>query len=1028
MLRFRVFGGVRVVRGDGTLLTMARREQQLLACLLVRKGHGSTADELIDCIWGDDLPADPRNSLQVLVKRVRDGLGESGRAVVINVGDGYGLAIDHRSSDVDVFRRLSSAAFALRDPEPALAARLLERCVDLSAGELPEAPLESAVSDDIWELSRLRDEVCDEAARLSAGRPPATTATSAASDDLVIMVLRLAELDDMSLADVVIAATKRGGRVRRCSHGLLVVIHREAGAAVRAAKRTIDALAGGGDRLLGGSIDRLAIGTRGIERPVQAAVSAYPGQILVSRSIAAAAATAAPEVQLSVAGTDAWQVGFVQEPRDRLARPGGSSVELVGRRTDLDAVTDLVASGGLTTIRGPGGIGKSRLAREVVHRAPDCLVDGATVIDLGGRAVRGGALAVVALGLGILTEPFRPLIETVLDRLSEARWLLILDNCEDALEETLWLCLVLRDGCPGVRVLTTSRVALGAGQEQIHDLDRLNRTEVAELLAALAGPEAPAGAALDRLCELIDGMPLAAECAAALVRQLGLPATVLALAEVPDGAVLPLLDAAQGGLGRHRSVEAALVASWNQLDQPDRTFFERLSSLRGRFTGEDALVAAPVEQPGDVVGVLGRLRAASLVKQEATDTWSMLEPVRQFAATLLLRDGRQAAQAARHCAHFVRTAERHEESLRSPEEADAFARMNHAYPNLAAALAWTVQSADPESALRISGSLWWWWAAQGMFVDGAAALGRALGVPGEISPMLRAKALIARAHLSWWAGDPEQTEADCAAALELVADREGGMFSWCRAWALMGSAASRTWGGRDLALLTQSLEKAVELLSPLGDHTGCGIALDVAGTVAWHCGEYQLQATRVAAAIDHYEAGGHQTMIAQGHRSLGLALGLLGDTTAGRTMIAEGVHRSERIGDVGGLPLGLCLLGLVETYAGRHDDADEAFLASLRCNRERGQLWPALLALTHASGRAVLVGRADDGVRLLAAAQAITRRKTIASAPRERAAADGAVDLAARMLGPGELRAARAAGNDLGVAEALVLAIDVLGR
>jgi hypothetical protein len=183
-----------------------------------------------------------------------------------------------------------------------------------------------------------------------------------------------------------------------------------------------------------------------------------------------------------------------------------------------------------------------------------------------------------------------------------------------------------------------------------------------------------------------------------------------------------------------------------------------------------------------------------------------------------------------------------------------------------------------------------------------------------------------------------------------------------------------------------------------------------------------------AAALEQFEAGGHQTMIAQGRRVVGMAYGVLGDVDRGTEMIADGLSLSETIGDAGGMPLGLCFAGLVHSYATRTEQADAAFVASLRHNRERGQLWAALLAIAHAGVRAVVTGRPADGIRLLTVAERITARSSIALAPRERAAVAEARILAARSLDEAHMSAARTDGEQLGVAEAMTLGIEVLCR
>lgn len=175
-----------------------------------------------------------------------------------------------------------------------------------------------------------------------------------------------------------------------------------------------------------------------------------------------------------------------------------------------------------------------------------------------------------------------------------------------------------------------------------------------------------------------------------------------------------------------------------------------------------------------------------------------------------------------------------------------------------------------------------------------------------------------------------------------------------------------------------------------------------------------------------FEAAGHQTMIAQGWRVAGLAAALDGDVDGGRRLVRDGVALSDRLGDLGGLPLGLCMLGLVEDLGGCPEGAAAAFARSLRLNREEGQVWPAVVSLAFAGARAALGDRPADGVRLLAASRQLTKQTGIGLAPRERAGEAEALRRVGGLLGPDEVAAAEEDGRQLGAATAMVLALAVL--
>lgn len=786
-MRFFVFGGARVEADDGSPIRLGKKLQQLLGLLLLQANDDVPADLLAFHLWGDEQPRNRQNSLQEVVGRLRGVLGDGrARRLVVTANDGYRIVAVPDSVDLSVFRRVATAGLAVQATEPALAELFFGRAVECSRGELPDlaggvlaaevADLESLRLSAQRALTLLRGTAAPGGGDHGA-RPP--RAVWSAGSQPVGVFVRLAELPHLLLADLVNEVTRLGGDVSRLSGGLLIASLPTVTTALHMAKRLFELLPGDPEVLLGGAIDHVVspYAPRTAVQGVQLATRAASGEVLVTAGVQRAAATARAVAHLDPAGDGLWRMSrFPVEERC----PGHRSAShgpLVGRDDDLALVAGLVESSSLVTLRGPGGIGKTRLARAVARTVAANYRDGVSVVDLADADRQGGLLPAVAGEMGFVSEPYRPLSDTVLDRLADRHLLLVLDNCEAFLEQARWFAEAVGQNCPKVALLATSRSVLGAMSETTFDVGSLKEADAATLLVGLvnAGTEIGGGsgdeAAVLELCGLLDGMPLAIECAASVARAFGLQVTATRIASLPDGAVLPALDAAHGGRGRHPSVELGLAASYQRLEREDAGFFERLSCLRGGWTTGDAGAAVPVGATIDLAKSLSRLEEASLLRREGADRWRMLEPVRQFAATLLLRRGEQAVQAGRHAGHFVGLAERAAVGLRGANEGEWFARLGDAHTNIAAALSWLVASGAAEPALRLTTSLWWYWAATGRFLEGAAAVGRALALEGDVEPKLRAKALIADAHLSWWAGDPPRTKACCTSALDLARGR-----------------------------------------------------------------------------------------------------------------------------------------------------------------------------------------------------------------------------------------------------------------
>ena len=1042
VLRYSLFGGVRVVGRENTQIHVAGKQQQLLALLMIAANRTIAADVLVDYLWREDLPANPVNSLQDVVKRLRATLGDSSHRIIVTDNGDYRLVVDPDFLDLALFRRLANAGLALLRAEPDLCRLLLTQALDHAVGDLPDVPPGSRASDDIHHLYKLRDQAAQalELVRSGDSRGRAVVEEefllSSPQGQPVGFALRLAELGELALADLVGMVTGSQGRVRRLSQGLLLASFPSGGGALRSAAEIADRFGSEPHVLLGGGVSHISSGgsVRATEeRLLRLAGRAEGGQILVSRSVHESATTAHLQELLQSVDDELWQIGH-GPVAGRAGSSPRSDVPMVGRDESLVVIGELTRRHRLVTLRGPGGIGKTRIAREMAGILADRFADGVSIVDLAEADRHGDPISLVVRTLALVPEPYRRPLDTLVDRLAGSERLLILDNCEEFIEEVRSLSEALTDECPGVTLLATSRSALGARREAVYDVGELDVTDAAQLLVSLAfpqdGPAPPVAfdSRVMKLCSLLDSVPLAIECAASMVRAMGLDETTTALGSLPDGAVLPVLDAAHGGLGRHRSIELALNLSCRILQESDVRLFERLSSLRGGFSDEDAAGVAS-ESPSDDIGAgLSRLREASLIKRLSSDRWRMLEPVRQFAATRLLRRGEQSAQAARHARHFVALAEQAEVNLRGADEARWFRRLTDAYPNLGKALSWTVEAGDTCAALRLTSSLWWYWAAQGKFVEGAEAVERALAVEGPAPNALRAKALVATSHLSWWAGNPHRTETSLTEAMRLITPREPGNTELIslEAWARTGLAASRMWGGGDYDALVAHLEEGLRLFSSIGDLMGVGLVLATHGGAAWHYGDDELHLSKSRDSLRAFEEAGHLTMVAQMKRIVGLAKAGLGDVDAGRVLLNEGLRLSEELGDVGGLSHGLCFLGLLEVWGGDRRSAAAAFRQSIIINRTLGQVWPSLLAIGIASEEACLKGRQLDGIMLHSVVGSLTNRTGIRLPPRDGLRIQSIVERATHLVGEDDVLKAREAGYVMELPRAALLALAVL--
>lgn len=300
MLEFFLFGGVRVVGPDKEEIALGRKQCQLMSILMLSAGSFVAPDVLIDFLWGEKLPANPSNSLQDLIKRLRLALGDTDRTTVVTKNGGYGLFVDPDLLDVAVFRRLAVAGLKVEKAEPGAARLLLQRAMEYARGDLPDISPEFRVSEEIDELNSLRSAVSQAFYRIDLaeeddpGPSDAAFAIWSLGGTPVGLALRLAELGELALADLVVTVGRFGGRIHQLSRGLVLASFAEGGAALRTVKELFAGLHPN-LALNGGAIRHFESTGRvnNVDRLLQMAESAPAGSVLVSDEVHRSASAAA---------------------------------------------------------------------------------------------------------------------------------------------------------------------------------------------------------------------------------------------------------------------------------------------------------------------------------------------------------------------------------------------------------------------------------------------------------------------------------------------------------------------------------------------------------------------------------------------------------------------------------------------------------------------------------------------------------------------------------------------------------------
>lgn len=388
------------------------------------------------------------------------------------------------------------------------------------------------------------------------------------------------------------------------------------------------------------------------------------------------------------------------QPTLRRFRPERLPARIFGREQTIAAVTSQLAKGRLVTIAGPGGIGKSTVARAVIAQTG---FDSEIVwIDLSEVATGNLVPTVVASALGILSRS-DDISREIAIHLQPRNLLLVLDSCEHVVADIAKFAEDVLAEAPDLHILATSREPLRAEGERVHRLLPLDLPDGAVTVqAALTSPavqlfveradaclggyeltDEDAADVVD-ICTRLDGIALAIELAAGRLEAMG----VAALSRSLSDCFRVLTRGRRTALPRHQTLRATLDWSYLILPLEEQQALRELSVFRGRFSGEAAAAVLSGMEPGDL---LAALVAKSLVVVEtASDEtlYRLLDTTRLYAGEKLVASDELPDVMARFSAYLCVALESAEQDLYSapPEEwREDFAQQ---IPGLRVALDW----------------------------------------------------------------------------------------------------------------------------------------------------------------------------------------------------------------------------------------------------------------------------------------------------------------------------------------------------
>lgn len=452
----------------------------------------------------------------------------------------------------------------------------------------------------------------------------------------------------------------------------------------------------------------------------------------------------------------------------------------VGRRKAAGEVRRLLSRARVVTLTGPGGVGKTRLASHAAQGLRRAFPDGQYWVDLGKTHDPKQVAQTVAVALDLRDQSMRDPQTVLTDYLADKRLLLILDNCEHLLDACAQLTNALLSGCPELRILATSRQPLGITAEQICPVCPLSVPPVVESQFGYISPsrlpleyEALAlfqdraaavvpefeinkdnAAAVVQVCQYLDGVPLAIELAAALIRFLS-PNEVL---DCLDDRFGLLAGSDRSALPHQRTLRATIEWSFDLCTETERILWARCSVFAGDFNLnaiKSVCIGDGLTAENMFSAVAGLVDKSVLNKSEeySLAQYSMLDTIRQYGHERLAETNEQETLRRRHRDYYLSIAEQADAESSGPRQPAWAERLSVERPNLWAALDYSLTTPGEERiGLRMAASLWLYWIAVGFIRDGRYWLDRALSLNPEPSSE-RARALWTNGWIAALQGD-----------------------------------------------------------------------------------------------------------------------------------------------------------------------------------------------------------------------------------------------------------------------------------
>jgi predicted ATPase/DNA-binding XRE family transcriptional regulator len=691
---------------------------------------------------------------------------------------------------------------------------------------------------------------------------------------------------------------------------------------------------------------------------------------------------------------------------------------LIGREREVEVVRRLLAhaEGRLLTLIGPGGVGKTRLALQVMRAVSGQYPHGVVWVDLASLSDSALVLPTIARAVGVETLG-GDVSEALHTHLRGRRMLLALDNFEHVLDVATGIAALLR-ACSELRILTTSRAPLHIRGEQEYSVPPLElpppgRVAIGPEVSAVpsvqlflwhARQRDPAfeldresAATVSAICHRLAGVPLALELAAARVKLLG---TAELLARL-DRALPVLTGGPRDVPARQQTMEGAIRWSYDLLKPVEQALFRRLSVFAGGWALEaaESVGTEGAERPDDVFDRLGALVEQSLVTvahDEHGTRYGILEPIRHFALARLEESGEEEETRWRHATYYMALAERAAVEIEGGSgQVVSLERLDREHDNLRAVLGWCERAPEgAEAGLRLACALWRFWEVRGHVGEGSRWLSGALARSDRLPPVLRARALTAAGNLARDGADYEGATAYHEQSLEL--------------WRRLGDRGGIARSLNNLGVISRDLgdaegtirlcQESLDLFRAVGDQHGAAIALISLGIAASQQEAYERARSWYEESLALFRTSGDSWHTGWVLNHLAHLMVKQGDVAAARGTADESLGLQRAAGDAWGIAMALVALGKVAQADNDLGTAARLFGEALGLLVEAGVERAIPDCLEDLAGVALASGQPGRAARLAGAGEAL--RESVGVIQTAGKGPDDAIGLTGLRAGP----------------------------